>query len=154
MDKLTKERLGALLILVFCIVYAISSVDIALPRSVVSTAFTPRSMPYLLSAVGIGLALVLLMFSPKSAPLELARYRWPQFAWTVALMVVYGLLLKPLGFVLATTLFLFVGFKSLGARSAFFAAMVAVGVSATFWLLMQYGLDVYVSPWPQFTELS
>jgi putative tricarboxylic transport membrane protein len=63
-------------------------------------------------------------------------------------MSVYGLSLRPLGFLLSTSLFLMAGFLLLGERRPTWLIGVAVLVTVGFWALMSLGLGVFLSPWP------
>ena len=65
-------------------------------------------------------------------------------------MVAYALLLRPIGFVTATTLFLFLGAVTLGERR--YVVLVPVAVLAAFliWYLVQEVLGIFLRPWPWF----
>ena len=67
-----------------------------------------------------------------------------------ATMVLYGLAVRPLGFLLATTLFLVTSMLILGERRHVMALSVSVGVTVFFWVLMTQFLDVYIAPLPTF----
>ena len=116
MNHTQTDRIGALIILICSIGYAISSQNIPIPASLADSAITPRSLPMLLCVVAIVLSLWILIFSKPGAAQSWSHLRWAKLLGIVALMVAYAFTLRPLGFVLATTAFLFSGFLFLGAR--------------------------------------
>ncbi len=63
-------------------------------------------------------------------------------------MSAYGATLRPWGFLPATLGFLLCGFLLLGERRPAWLAGVAVTVAVGFWLLLSFGLGVYLAPWP------
>ena len=61
-------------------------------------------------------------------------------------MLGYGLLMNPLGFVLATTVFLLAGFVILGERRRVVLLFLPIAFSVFFYLLMTEGLGLYLAP--------
>jgi len=61
------------------------------------------------------------------------------------LMSLYGFLLEPMGFVVATVLFLVSAFVALGIKSLQRPIVVALSISVSFWLLMDV-LGIYLTP--------
>ena len=150
MQILTKDRIGGFCLLVFCIAYAILSQEIRLLPFQENQAFTARTMPEVLSVLGIGLSLICIAFPGKSERLSFPGYNWLAGALFLALMSAYGFTIRPFGFILSTSLFLMIGFWLLGERSPVKLVLVAVPLVVIFWVLMTQGLDVFIEPLPGF----
>lgn len=147
---LTKDRLGGLLLLIFCIFYASKIGDIRILPFQVNQAFTPRTIPQVLAVLGIGLSLLIMVFPGNRERFDLGQLNWPLGLAFLALMSVYGLAVRPAGFLLATSLFLMAGFAMLGERNVVKLVLVSVPLVVAFWVLMNYGLSVFVEPLPVF----
>ena len=63
-------------------------------------------------------------------------------------MVLYALLLRPVGFLAATTLFIVGSSVVLGERRFPVLVPVAVLAALVIWYLVQETLGVFLSPWP------
>ncbi|NBX42155.1 MAG: tripartite tricarboxylate transporter TctB family protein, partial [Rhodobacteraceae bacterium] len=68
----------------------------------------------------------------------------------LALMVAYALLLRPVGFVGATILFLALGGSILGERKFHILIPVAAIATGTIWYLVHEVLGIFLRPWPAF----
>ncbi len=68
----------------------------------------------------------------------------------LGLMVVFALLLRPLGFFVSTFSFLVIGAMVLGERKLFLLSIVSVIGSGGIWYLVQEVLGIYLRPWPWF----
>ena len=143
-----KDRIGGILLLIFCLVYGALTFEIERPAVIAETAMTARSLPYALTVLGVLLASWLILF-PQDVPLTGWRaLQWGRLAAFVALMVVYGMTLRPFGFVPATLIFLVCGFVLLGERRMRWLLGIGLSVTLVFWLLLSQGLGVYLEPWP------
>ena len=113
-------------------------------------SFRPRTMPVLLAAAGLLLTAIRLVQLLRGAGIEgslgIAGLDWPPALWLCASMLGYGLLMEPLGFVLATTLFLLAGFLILGERRRGVLIVLPLAFSVAFFLLMTAGLGLYLAP--------
>ncbi|KIT16314.1 tripartite tricarboxylate transporter TctB family protein [Jannaschia aquimarina] len=145
---LTKTRIGGALLLVFCLTYWWLIRDIRLLPFQVNQAFTARTIPELLAIIGSGLAVLCLILPGSGEKPDLKGLDWPRVIGFLVLMSAYGLLIRPLGFLLSTTAFLMIGFTMLGERRIWISAAVAVPLVVGFWVLMTQGLDVYIAPLP------
>ena len=113
-----------------------------------------------LGVLGAGLSLIILLAPKKTGTgdeslgdIDLQKwreYKVGQALGLIASMVLYALLLRPIGFVGATTLFLAGTGWILGERKlpkmfgiAFFGAFVV-------WYLVQETLGIFLRPWPWF----
>ena len=149
----SKDRLGGALLLLFFICYAWLSLDIRLPPAYSNAIFNAQTLPHFLAVLGILGAVCLIAFPSKSSQAPARSESVQSLSWSrllsfLALMSVYGLSLRPLGFLLSTSLFLMAGFLLLGERRPTWLIGVAVLVTVSFWALMSLGLGVFLSPWP------
>ena len=143
--KLSKEQLGGLSLLLFSSVYCYLTLSIPLLPQF-ADVYNARSMPVALGVLGVLLSLALLTRRGSETGVE--RLHWVHGFVFLLLMSLYGLSLRPVGFILSTVLFLTAGFYVLGERRALAMMLVAGSVTAGFWLLMNFVLGVYIAPWP------
>ena len=110
---LTRGRIGGLLLLAFCIVYAWLSQKIHLLPFQLNSAFHARTMPEVLAVMGVGLSVLVIVLGGKDETFEWRDLNWPLGLAFLLLMSVYGFAVRPAGFLLSTSLFLMVGFAML-----------------------------------------
>jgi putative tricarboxylic transport membrane protein len=164
---LTRDRIGALLMLAFSLGYGAMIFNIPLLPFQANQAFTARTLPQALSILGIVLSLVLLLKPLRGSAREddrtwranMKRLLKPvpglgfplgKVLMLCVTMILYGLAVRPLGFLLATTLFLIASMFILGERRHVMVLSVSAGVTVFFWVLMTQFLDVYIAPLPTF----
>lgn len=147
---LSKDRIGALLLLTFCLGYWYFTYQIRMLPFQKQAAFNAQTMPEALSVIGVVLALLLLVFPGSDERLSLTGFRWKQGLAMLGLMVFYGLTLRPLGFIASTSVFLMAGYAVLGERRPLTLVLASVPIVVAFWALMTQGLDIYVAPLPEF----
>ena len=147
---LSKDRLGGLLLLIFCLIYAWQSQNIRLLPFQMNSAFHARTMPEMLAMLGIGLSIAIMIFPSNKERFTLSGLNWPLGLAFLVLMSIYGFTVRPFGFLLSTSLFLMVGFAMLGERNILKLIVVAVPLVVAFWALMNYGLSVFIEPLPFF----
>ena len=153
---MTKDKVGALAILAFSVVYGAMAFNIPEAPGVENTGVTPSSLPIALSATGIVASLLILVLP---APRRIDSDRdgssfadafkgldWRCAAFLFLLMIGYGLILKSLGFLIATILFLYGGFWTMGERRIKLMLLVSIGVTVGFWLILTQLLRVYLEP--------
>ena len=163
---LTRDRIGALLMLAFSIGYGVMIFRIPLLPFQMNDAFTARSMPQALAVLGCVLSLVVL-FKPMSETDRAENARWrdamKRLSRPIAgqgfplmrvivlcvLMVLYGLTVRPFGFLISTSLFLIAGMLVLGERRLLMVLLSSVGIVVFFWVLMTQFLGVYIAPLPE-----
>lgn len=160
---MTLDRSIAFIFLIICIVYsytAFVSMEASLLPFERNMSFLPNTMPKWLGVLGIISALVVVINSgPKNIkdPGEgdinyrrLGDYKLGQALLLIGAMVAYALLLRSLGFIGSTALFLIGGSFILGERK--WHIMVPVSLAATFfiWYLVQEVLGIFLRPWPFF----
>ena len=144
----TKDRIGALLLLAFSLVYGYLSQSIRLLPFQQNVAFHARTMPEILTVLAVVLALLLLLMPPSQDKLSLSGLKLGKGLLFLVLMSIYGLTLRPLGFIISTSLFLIIGYVLLGERRPLPLLLASVPLVVVFWLLMTKGLDVFIEPWP------
>ena len=160
---MTLERAIAGIFVVVCLVYGYTAfvvMEAGLLPFERNMTFLPNVLPKWLSILGVLVGMVVLIQSSPNADKKtdpdgidfrnLLQYKLGQAILLLVLMVAYALLLRPIGFVTATTLFLFLGAVTLGERR--YVVLVPVAVLAAFliWYLVQEVLGIFLRPWPWF----
>jgi putative tricarboxylic transport membrane protein len=149
---LTNDRIGGLLLLAFSLAYGLLTFRIPLLPFQAQAAFTARTMPEALSIMGIILSLVMIVKPASHARPEVAGFLWGRGALICAVMVIYGLTVRPGGFLISTSLFLMAGIMILGERRWWLILVASVPVVVFFWVLMTQLLGVFIEPWPEFLQ--
>ncbi|MEM8977944.1 MAG: tripartite tricarboxylate transporter TctB family protein [Pseudomonadota bacterium] len=154
------DRWIALALLSICLAYGYAAwftMDGTLPPIMRRLAVWPSSFPKVLSILGIALSLIVLLNLEKGETKvgdidyrKLGSYNLGQALALLGLMVAYALLLRPAGFLLATSGFLIGGSVLLGERR--WITMIIVAAIATFgiWYLVQEVLSIFLRPLPFF----
>jgi putative tricarboxylic transport membrane protein len=152
------DRWIALILLGICLVYGYTAwftMDASLAPFMKRNPIWPSTFPKVLSVLAIGACLVILSGIEKSEPHEaeidyrrLHEYKLGQAFVLLGLMIAYALCLRPVGFIISTTSFLFFGSFVLGERK--WVLMISVAVIATMivWYLVQEVLGIYMRPLP------
>jgi putative tricarboxylic transport membrane protein len=138
---LTADRIAALVFLAVVALYGWGSTQFvaALQEDVVGPAFFPR----ILTVAGIALGILLLITPAPSAEGERETGAGHLTALApVLLLLAYALTLEPLGFPIATAAFLAATFRYLGHPSWRGALAIAVGITATAFVLFHVVLEV------------
>ena len=154
------DRWVALVLLGICLTYGYTAwfmMDNTLPPIMKRLAVWPSSFPKVLSVAGIILSLIVLLGIEKGEIKvgdidyrRLHEYKLGQALALLGLMVAYAILLRPAGFLLATSGFLIGGSVILGERR--WVVMIVVSAIATFgiWYLVQEVLGIFLRPLPFF----
>lgn len=152
--QLSKERIGALFFLVLSISYGYYGSQIRLHPGDEFEPMNAQTLPYVLSILGIGLSLFLLVMG-KSDQHDSAQQanEWQPVTLLIGLTVIYGLTLDWLGFLLSTILFLMAGFWILGERRWSVLLKISVPFVLVFWGLLTQVLDIYLAPGRLFAGL-
>ncbi len=143
-------------VLAVCVVYGYAAYTYTLLPFERHIAFRPNTMPMALSFVGAALSLLVLLAprKPSASPDidldRLADYRLATAAAVIASMVAYALLLRPAGFLIATTAFLAGNAWLLGERRYWLLATIPAAGALAVWLLVQEALGIFMRPWPGF----
>ncbi len=154
------DRWIALFALVIFCVYgyaAFFTMDHLLPPFMQRTPIWPSTFPKVLAVLGI-LASVIILFNLEKSSTEektpdidhrrLRDYNLGQALGLLLLMAVYALTLRPLGFLITTTLFIVIGGAILGERKWHVLIPVAALAAGIVWYLVQQVLGIFLSPLP------
>lgn len=147
---LTRDRIGALLMLVFSLFYWLHIDDIRVLPFQASSAMTGQTIPEILAVLGVGLSVLALLRPSSSEKLVLTGFQWRRAALICLLMIAYGFTVRPVGFLISTSLFLIGSIVVLGERRAWVILVASVPLVVLFWALMTQVLGVFIEPWPEF----
>jgi hypothetical protein len=95
---MSRDRIGALLLLVFFVAYGYLSTSITLLPFQLNQAFHARTAPQFLTFVGIVLGLFLLVVPGDDRPVDTSGMTFTRVAVLCGLMIFYGLTVRLLGF--------------------------------------------------------
>ena len=154
------DRWIALILLGICLVYGYTAwftMDGSLAPFMKRNPIWPSTFPKVLSVLGIVSCIIILLGLEKSKIKEdeidyrrLGDYHLGQAVLLLALMVAYALCLRPLGFLLSTSLFLILGSAILGERKWPLMILIAALATGIVWYLVQQILGIYMRPLPGF----
>jgi len=157
---MAREKVGALVMLLFSIAYGLLATKIPLSFLAQQETFTSRTMPYALAIMGGVLSFLILVLptvtpsGKKTLAEETRGMEWSTAILLVAMMLVYGLIMKWLGFILASIIFLLAGFYILGERRIKRMLFTAVFLVVGLWGIMSMLLGVYIAPGELFYQLG
>lgn len=154
------DRWIGLILLSFCLFYGYTAwftMDGSLAPFMKRNPIWPSTFPKLLSVLGIVTSCIIVLGIEKSTPKEpdidyrrLTEYNLGQALLLLGLMVVYALILRPMGFLFATSSFLILGSFILGERKWHVMVPVAAIATLVVWYLVQQVLGIYLRPVPMF----
>ncbi|MBW2660201.1 MAG: tripartite tricarboxylate transporter TctB family protein [Deltaproteobacteria bacterium] len=117
-------------------------------------------MPYGLAIAGIILSFAIIVLptvdpeGKKSLGDETRGMDWSTAILLVVLMLLFGLVMKWLGFILSSIIFLLSGFWIMGERRILFMILSAVPLVIVLWCIMSLLLGVYIAPGEVFYQLG
>ncbi len=148
---MTKTRVGSLFFLVFSTIYLYQSFNIHLLPGSHYEAMTAKTFPYYLGVMGIIVSSLMLLFSYIKVDTEdmfnwekLKTFDFKKGTYFVIAMLFYGFTIRTLGFIIATIIFLIIGFRILDEKNWKVILFTAFGVSIIFWFLLTQILGVYI----------
>jgi len=154
------DRWIALILLGVCLAYGYAAwftMDANLAPFMRRNPIWPSTFPKVLSVLAIITTLIVLLGFEKSEAKEaeidyrrLTDYHLVQALVLLALMVIYALCLRPLGFLFSTSAFLFLGSYTLGERKWHVLVPIALIAAIGVWYLVQQVLGIYMRPLPGF----
>jgi len=149
---MTKNRIGSIFFLAFSSFYFFNVSSIKkLPGSQFEV-MTASTFPYYIGLGGIIISLMILGFTfiKKDDDFLTMKYlKTLDFKTTIyfiAAMIFYGYTIRTLGFIIATIIFLLIGFILLKERNIKRILLISCGVSIGFYLLLNNVLGVYIDP--------
>ncbi|MDE0341706.1 MAG: tripartite tricarboxylate transporter TctB family protein [Deltaproteobacteria bacterium] len=160
---MTLERAIALVFILICLIYGYTAF-VVMEASILpferNLAFLPNVLPKWLSVLGVLVGLAVLLQSGSGTGGQTAdddidignlrQYKLGQAVLLLVLMIAYALLLRPVGFLTTTTLFLILGAMILGERRYLLLVPVALLSAFLIWYLVQEVLGIFLRPWPWF----
>ena len=152
------DRWIALVILGICLIYGYTAwftMDDALAPFMRRNPIWPSTFPKVLSILGIVASMIIVLGLEKAEQKEhdidyrrLTEYNLGQAVLLLALMVAYALCLRPVGFLISTSVFLIAGAVILGDRKWHVMIPIAIIASLVVWYLVQQVLGIYMRPLP------
>lgn len=153
------DRWIAILFLAVSLVYGYAAYNYPLLPFERNMVFLPNTLPMVLSVLAVVVSLIIAV-APKApkdvdglGDIDLAQFRKFKIGQTLGLvgaMVLYALLLRPIGFLTATALFIAGTSIILGERKFHVLVPIAVVTSGAIWYLVQETLGIFLRPWPAF----
>ena len=149
---MAREKVGALLMLLFSMGYGLLTFRIPLSFMARNETFTSQTMPFALAVLGIILSLLILVLpivDPKGKRTlkeETRGMDWKKAILLVVGMIIYGLVIKWLGFIISSIIFLLCGFYILGERRIKRMLLASIPLVILLWFVMSALLGVYIAP--------
>ena len=153
------DRWIAILFLAIALVYGYAAYNYPLLPFERNMVFLPNTLPMVLSVLAVVVSLIIVVAprAPKDPDglgdidlAQLRRFKIGQTLGLVGAMVLYALLLRPIGFLTATALFIAGTSIILGERKFHVVVPIAVVTSGAIWYLVQETLGIFLRPWPAF----
>jgi len=136
----SREKLTVLVLLAASTMFAVLANDFSATAEAAESGGASGRL-LLAAALACSLIAVLMLLSPGKSHRSLRatlKQSWPQLAGLVVLVIGYALVLEPLGFFIATSLFLAIGSMLLGERR-WWSLLLSLPVAAAL-LLTLYGV--------------
>ena len=169
---LTVDRIVGLILLIISVLFMIQALQLVNDIAPIFRNQPMRldTMPKIIGVVAI-IASLVTIFMPSTSVREpedqkvleakeklkeeisfanIGDYAVGQLAIMIALMCVYALVLRSLGFIPATACFLFLGSLLLGERRWVSMILVSIIAPTAIWLLVTYVLERKIPAWPEF----
>lgn len=155
------DRWVALIVFFLCAFYGYTAwfaMDHLLAPVLRNNPIWPSTFPKVLAIGGMVFALAVVLGvekddKPKALEINYKRlheYKLVQALALLVLMVVYALVLRPLGFLASTFLFLSFGSLILGERRYLVIATIAAVAAGSVWYLVAQVLGIFLRPLPTF----
>jgi putative tricarboxylic transport membrane protein len=158
--KLTLDKSIAAVFLVIAVVYGYTAFTYPLLPFERNMVFLPNTMPMALSVIAIILCLIVILGPRQTSTTDgsaddidlsnLGNYNTGQAVALIVAMILYALALRPIGFLLSTTLFLFATGWILGERKPVIMIPIALIGTGIVWFLVQQALGIFLRPLPWF----
>lgn len=153
------DRLIALVFALISLVYGYAAFNYPLLPFERNMPFLPNTLPMVLSVLGAAISLFILVAPRRKADEDdlgdinletVRRFKLGQAFGLVAAMALYAVLLRPIGFLAATALFIVGSAFVLGERKYHVLIPIAVVTAISIWYLVQETLGIFLRPWPSF----
>lgn len=149
---MTKNSIGAIFFLVFSCFYFYNVFNIKKMPGSQFEVMTASTFPFYIGIAGIVISILILILSIVKKDediLSLSYLKTLDFKTTalfILAMIFYGFTIRTLGFIIATIIFLGIGFLILKERNLKRIFLISVGVSVGFYLILNNLLGVYIDP--------
>jgi putative tricarboxylic transport membrane protein len=147
---MTKNRIGSIFFLVFSSFYFYRVFSIKKMPGNQFEIMTAATFPYYIALTGIVISIILLILSfieKDQAKLSLQYLKSLDFKtaiYFVIAMFFYGFTMKAWGFIIATAVFLTIGFLILKEKNLKKVFLISISVSVGFYLLLNNAMGVYI----------
>jgi putative tricarboxylic transport membrane protein len=149
-----KEKVGSAFVLLFALIYLNATFDIPIHKMIFIEIFNARTLPIFLAIATIIISLILIFMpggglsdetiADETMTDAVAGFQWKPCLLLTVLMLLYGLTFNFFGFLLATFLFLFIGFSILEEKRYRKSATVAGAVAFFMWAVLTQMFDIYL----------
>jgi len=145
----SKNKVGSSFILLFSLIYLAAIFEIPVNESLSYDVVSARTLPYCLALVAILVCLLQIFVSAEddaeeSLQAAIQGFQWRPCLLLTAAMFLYGMSFEFLGFLLATFLFLLVGFAILKEKRYLLSLSVAGGVALFMWLVLTQLFSIHL----------
>jgi len=145
----SKTKVGSSFILLFSLIYLAAIFEIPVNESLSYDVVSARTLPYCLALVAILVCLLQIFVSAEddaeeSLQAAIQGFQWRPCLLLTAAMFLYGMSFEFLGFLLATFLFLLVGFAILKEKRYLLSLSVAGGVALFMWLVLTQLFSIHL----------
>ena len=147
------EKWIALFFLVCFSIYTYLSLTFPLLPFEENLTFKPNTFPTGIGVLGVVLSLLLVSKKSETEDEEQHEEKIYDFRTTsvlVGLMLLYAFLLQPLGFIISTSLFIFLCSFSMGERNYKWLIPISLFSSIVIWFIVQVTLGIYMNSLPAF----
>lgn len=148
------DRYIALALLAFSIGYGYLAWMHPLLPFEVRMPFKPNTLPLGLAGLGILFSSLILLLPKIDEPSKDAEgyrgFAWGQALILIAMMIAYALLLRPVGFIVSTTLFIAAAAWLLGETRHGRSLLIGLISSGLIWYLVDNLLGIYLVALPAF----
>lgn len=149
---LSKEKCGAMVMLVFSMAYGYQATNMPLTFMAAQESFNSKTLPIGLAITGAIISFLILVLPATTEDGKTnfkEAFRGKVWGKTIGLfinMAVYGVAMPFLGFIVASLVFLLVGFYILGERK--WGRMIAAACLVVFglWALLSKVMGIYIAP--------
>ncbi len=157
---MTLDRWIALVLISIFVVYGYTAfflMDELLPPILKRNPIWPSTFPKILSVFGVILSLSIIFGFEKKTSLSKSeidlenflKYKVYEASALILFMILYAFLLRNIGFLLSTFLFLFAGSCLLGEKRIFLSIFITLFATFIIWYLVNSILGIYLSPFPE-----
>lgn len=154
---MTLDKIIALIFMAISIVYGYTAYNFPLLPFERNMPFLPNTMPIALSAFGVLISFIILIGRSDMHDddgtggmniKKLKEYKTGQASAILGAMIIYALIIRNVGFIPSTILFLFISSWILGERRYVQMTIAAVLGTVPIWYIVQEVLGIFLRPLP------